>query len=289
MQPPAFRFCPLICQIGTELQFRPDGQRERFIPASAGNTRLVAGRTMTSAVHPRVRGEHVFRGYVPKGRVGSSPRPRGTPMRRKPAGERGRFIPASAGNTRGQPDRGARSPGSSPRPRGTPLRSASRRSAPRFIPASAGNTSKHCPLFSRRPVHPRVRGEHVLNAHRQLRQSGSSPRPRGTRSFGVDKPRVHRFIPASAGNTRSASATAPQSPVHPRVRGEHFRIGRDTVTGDGSSPRPRGTQATQAAWHDPVRFIPASAGNTNRRTIISSSESVHPRVRGEHLAPACCP
>ena len=76
-------------------------QMERFIPAPAGNT--ARGWTMNdmSTVHPRACGEHDA--FAPAGgrNVGSSPRLRGTPIRRMGNGADWRFIPAPAGNTAG--------------------------------------------------------------------------------------------------------------------------------------------------------------------------------------------
>ena len=71
---------------------------------------------------------------------------------------------------------------------------------------------------------------------------GSSPRVRGTRKDGKAAPRLHRFIPACAGNTASALVKPCSRTVHPRVCGEHL-------------PRGRGGGAER-------RFIPACAGNT---------------------------
>ena len=92
---------------GTHVLHRPEGSRRRIIPACAGNTLLRSTLTTTPTDHPRVRGEHAARrawgGYSP----GSSPRARGTRRRRQEPADRGRIIPACAGNTR------ARTPGRS--------------------------------------------------------------------------------------------------------------------------------------------------------------------------------
>ena len=54
------------------------------------------------------------------------------------------------------------------------------------------------------------------------------------------------------------------------------------VTGDGSSPRPRGTRDVADRCGAAQRFIPASAGNTLSAHLNWRTNSVHPRVRGEH-------
>ena len=115
-------------------------------------------------------------------------------------------------------------------------------------------------------------------------RGGSSPRPRGTLSEFRALFAGLRFIPASAGNTRSDLTDVRLVAVHPRVRGEHATPRCSFSQADGSSPRPRGTRIT--TYHIPTewRFIPASAGNTNFIGGVMRLDTVHPRVRGEHVA-----
>ena len=84
-------------------------------------------------------------------------------------------------------------------------------------------------------VHPRPRGEHRSRAvHLPTARAGSSPPARGTH----DRP--------------ASGCSAP-------ARGTHGGI-------DGSSPPARGTRTSFAIWSIHVsRFIPARAGNTDRR------------------------
>ena len=94
-----------------------------------------------------------------------------------------------------------------------------------------------------------------------------------------------RFIPACAGNTCAAAQPRCQHSVHPRVRGEHPSDGAVGRRGAGSSPRARGTPLPRKDQpHGPRRFIPACAGNTLPDIVAGGLVSVHPRVRGEHLA-----
>ena len=51
---------------------------------------------------------------------------------------------------------------------------------------------------------------------------------------------------------------------------------------DGSSPRERGTQQTEAVRYLPIRIIPARAGNTYEAGRNASCLSDHPRASGEH-------
>ncbi len=75
----------------------------RFIPARAGNATTERTHTGGGAVHPRACGE---RAGVKRGRsrlTGSSPRVRGTRLRRRIPIVKGRFIPARAGNAAAAP------------------------------------------------------------------------------------------------------------------------------------------------------------------------------------------
>ena len=95
-------------------------------------------------------------------------------------------------------------------------------------------------------------------------------------------PNAARFIPASAGNTYSTNRYLSCRTVHPRERGEHW--GRTGWSGStaGSSPRARGTHDERPLRVHHVRFIPASAGNTNETIWACWCAAVHPRERGEH-------
>ena len=117
-------------------------------------------------------------------------------------------------------------------------------------------------LVARFPVHPRVRGEHLVTNDDNVFHYGSSPRARGTRW----DPRAARC----------------PSTVHPRVRGEHSQVRSIHGSSTGSSPRARGTLVLDAAPASQPRFIPACAGNTTARCRACRKTPVHPRVRGEH-------
>ncbi len=259
-------------------------------------------KTEVIPVHPRERGEHPATAPTTQAMIGSSPRARGT---RHDATRRPRwvwFIPASAGNTQhparlpgGDPvhprERGEHCTpwtwsrmrsGSSPRARGTQHGGSPRRWIKRFIPASAGNTPPPTPRVFESSVHPRERGEHARLGPIGPVQVGSSPRARGTPHRYRLAARLHRFIPASAGNTPAAAAPGARPTVHPRERGEHHAGVEVGAIPGGSSPRARGTPGTMTAWGRMERFIPASAGNTAHTLIISFSMTVHPRERGEH-------
>ena len=254
------------------------------------------------SVHPRACGEHPAGRGDRKRPDGSSPRLRGTRPAIRQSLPSPRFIPAPAGNTRpfynpallptvhpracGEHQRSGHPvvelDGSSPRLRGTQPRRCRGIVRARFIPAPAGNTPS--PLHGRRPraVHPRACGEHASGNYDPISGIGSSPRLRGTLVFERPKPRVHRFIPAPAGNTAFGASESGLPPVHPRACGEHAPGDGRRRRIVGSSPRLRGTH--ERHHHDGAedRFIPAPAGNTRRPTRARPRTTVHPRACGEH-------
>ncbi len=194
---------------------------DRLIPAHAGNTPGDASSAIRAAAHPRACGEHLDTSRPIKPFVGSSPRMRGTPRRRRAGDRRRRLIPAHAGNTDADSCRSSpaaahpracgehrlrrhlqrRAVGSSPRMRGTPGREPASSDRPRLIPAHAGNTTACSAGGSRSPAHPRACGEHEGKARIPAAWFGSSPRMRGTHSSRDRSRSGQRLIPAHAGNT----------------------------------------------------------------------------------------
>jgi len=150
------------------------------LPAPAGNTRCRSSICSAHTVHPRACGEHLFQKEPAFCLLGSSPRLRGTLLRKEGGQVEIRFIPAPAGNTlhRGDSlsaftvhpracgehfvdaDRADVEDGSSPRLRGTHCYSDPLLAVLRFIPAPAGNTAHTVRGPSTTPVHPRACGEH---------------------------------------------------------------------------------------------------------------------------------
>ena len=247
---------------GTRAMEPPNVAAARFIPASAGNTscrgRSRGGRT----VHPRVCGEHQAEAKVKMLASGSSPRLRGTPSRMRCSWSHCSVHPRVRGEHNLAELEWLCKFGSSPRPRGTLGIGRLLTPPPRFIPASAGNTSHSWTERQRHTVHPRVRGEHGCCGCQSSMPRGSSPRPRGTRYQQRIATRLHRFIPASAGNTGELTGKINPCLVHPRVRGEHAFMTSSSSHSAGSSPRPRGTPPAPKPQVRVIRFIPASAGNT---------------------------
>ena len=132
----------------------------RFIPACAGNIPLCDARRRLLAVHPRVRGEHLYGGSVNTISAGSSPRARGTSSNANDFPVQTAVHPRVRGEHGCNRKRMDWDRGSSPRARGT---------------SGWGRDTR-----TRNPVHPRVRGEHSHTMAVINRDFGSSPRARGT-------------------------------------------------------------------------------------------------------------
>ena len=150
---------------------------------------------------------------------------RGTQGRWRPRGRHCGIIPAYAGNTislrrrpcgcRDHPrvcgEHGLsgwgsmRLVGSSPRMRGTLCLRFGVHLSGGIIPAYAGNTRRCVCRYTRRGDHPRVCGEHLLNATLAERAPGSSPRMRGTHVTLLPSFCPPGIIPAYAGNTSNLS------------------------------------------------------------------------------------
>jgi hypothetical protein len=177
--------------------------------------------------------------------------------------------PRSRGEHRNRADDRMRAAGSSPLARGT------RELIIRAIRAEA--------------VHPRSRGEHGPRSSRSSCQCGSSPLARGTLVGANGSPETFRFIPARAGNTAHASGHRKPMAVHPRSRGEHARRNPRRPRTGGSSPLARGTPVDVHVAAGLGRFIPARAGNTRPDRRDARPVPVHPRSRGEHIAPRSSP
>ena len=151
-----------------------------------------------------------------------------------------------------------------------------------IIPAYAGNTVSMNPVNWSNGDHPRVCGEHLARGTTPPRQSGSSPRMRGThdvlRLSAVDS----GIIPAYAGNTRASRARFVLSWDHPRVCGEHIIAVPFALGCMGSSPRMRGTLSDTVRIASVSGIIPAYAGNTLTLSCNEMKRRDHPRVCGEH-------
>ena len=159
---------------------RPARAARGLIPRMQGTPRDRRRRDDPRRAHPRAGGEHRPWTAVHYGKVGSSPRRRGTPQQWGGGGRADRLIPAQAGNTCSPPPRPSCDPahpraggehiarqssallpdGSSPRRRGTRRVGHALLDERRLIPAQAGNTARRLRQYVENPAHPRAGGEH---------------------------------------------------------------------------------------------------------------------------------
>ena len=157
--------------------------RDRFTPAHAGNTPDCRGRHLRIEVHPRSRGEYRISVAACFQSSGSPPLTRGIRSFSNPLFQVARFTPAHAGNTSVQLSKlicnqvhprsrgeysnvsGVSIPnsGSPPLTRGILSSHCSTSFSTRFTPAHAGNTLSRSRISWNNWVHPRSRGEYLLN------------------------------------------------------------------------------------------------------------------------------
>ena len=258
------------------------GAAVRIIPAYAGSTARIGGRSWRSPDHPRIRGEHNLGEECSREGTGSSPHTRGAPGV-DDVGLQGRgIIPAYAGSTsrRRPPGRppadhprirgehieektsGPAARGSSPHTRGARQQPGPGGLPPGIIPAYAGSTSRRS-CAGRSPWdHPRIRGEHRSASAEEWSTSGSSPHTRGARRSHRIRRHRGRIIPAYAGSTRYTVRPCTTVRDHPRIRGEHTTLVPGTMADEGSSPHTRGAPEKTRERSENARIIPAYAGST---------------------------
>ena len=163
---------------GKRVRARASATRARIIPAHAGQTHRMQRGFMAGPDHPRACGANVHTAYQLRFPAGSSPRMRGKRLHDRCHRQRGRIIPAHAGQTdcrfdgvAGSADHpracganqapGNVSPsscGSSPRMRGKLDTAIHNVSNGRIIPAHAGQTVSRMRLQCLNPDHPRACG-----------------------------------------------------------------------------------------------------------------------------------
>ena len=260
-------------------------EKNRLIPASAGQTGGASQSKHSSQAHPRECGADLTTRHGHGCCWGSSPRVRGRPMRiahhHCPAG----LIPASAGQTtpasrstqrrRAHPrECGADEAGipqintnwgSSPRVRGRQNTWRCRPRDPGLIPASAGQTTGQCRLGGIGGAHPRECGADSFLRLQPVSYAGSSPRVRGRPGRPVQAFAVSGLIPASAGQTTRTSRSDVINWAHPRECGADCSTVELAGHIQGSSPRVRGRPDIRVPTSLRAGLIPASAGQTCRR------------------------
>ena len=152
--------------------------------------------------------------------------------------------------------------GSSPLARGLHARAHAGHAVPRIIPARAGSTRDGDYSGDGDSDHPRSRGVYIQAFPRRLSGMGSSPLARGLQVAVHRIPARRRIIPARAGSTGGAAASALMGGDHPRSRGVYIVPCNRSLRALGSSPLARGLLVRILRPHDAVRIIPARAGST---------------------------
>ena len=172
--------------------------------------------------------------------------------------------------------------GSSPHTRGALCRGSALPSRRRIIPAYAGSTRRPASSSHSPTDHPRIRGEHLRTAARRVAACGSSPHTRGALGRLYGEALQVRIIPAYAGSTSASGTKTRTLSDHPRIRGEHSRVGFPPGSPEGSSPHTRGALKALEAKNEDIGIIPAYAGSTHGAPQCRCGPWDHPRIRGEH-------
>ena len=186
---------------GTPKRTPPPPRPPRIIPAYAGNTsHILRWRGAIMGSSPRMRGTRLKGSYhMPT--FGIIPAYAGNTCPKLAASMLHRDHPRVCGEHTASTQVLRRSLGSSPRMRGTLLRVRAERQSTGIIPAYAGNTRCRTGFQAGCGDHPRVCGEHQLDALVGGIRTGSSPRMRGTLAPVIIGHVAHGIIPAYAGNT----------------------------------------------------------------------------------------
>ena len=233
-----------------------------LIPAHAGSTVSATRPASRSRAHPRSRGEHTLTGSSTATLKGSSPLTRGALLHSAQSGDPFGSSPLTRG-AQGSGDRHLRPPG--------------------LIPAHAGSTGVRLRLTTQDRAHPRSRGEHPPGTFEARPGAGSSPLTRGALWCGLCAGWASGLIPAHAGSTQMELALQKKLRAHPRSRGEHKQLRQITSPKLGSSPLTRGALNTKVNAAFLSGLIPAHAGSTSPHDDEPTTDTAHPRSRGEHF------
>ena len=153
----------------------------------------------------------------------------------------------------------------------------------RIIPARAGftvgSTLNHSPTRD----HPRSRGVYFSSLALEAPVPGSSPLARGLLRCLPRLLPARGIIPARAGFTLHCHRHVSPPGDHPRSRGV-YRVEFDSVSSPiGSSPLARGLHEGGDDGALPVGIIPARAGFTLSRPLLTAWGRDHPRSRGVYI------
>ena len=151
-------------------------------------------------------------------------------------------------------------------------------------------------------VHPHMRGEDGIAKPTQPQAAGSPPHAWGRLHTGQARRPSWRFTPTCVGKTARSPSCGSGHPVHPHMRGEdqysgskkssrmRFTptcVGKTSIPARrnhhvcGSPPHAWGRRADTSLCNSPSRFTPTCVGKTIGATLLSTTISVHPHMRGE--------
>ena len=119
-----------------------------------------------------------------------------------------------------------------------------------------------------------------------MREAGSSPLTRGKHGMRGPLRRPLGLIPAHAGKTSPPPSDRGTTWAHPRSRGENRSWVARSATSLGSSPLTRGKLGVIKIIKRMLGLIPAHAGKTKGKAIVSFDPGAHPRSRGENAVAA---
>ena len=173
-----------------------------------------------------------------------------------------------------------------------------------ITPAYAGKSLTIQKMTTRSRDHPRVCGEKIAGAVKNIGGAGSPPRMRGKVFDPCPIDRTSRITPAYAGKSFGGFAVRRFQQDHPRVCGEkswQYSVmlsqigitpayaGKSTHSGQvvhpdwGSPPRMRGKGSSKPECEQHAGITPAYAGKRQRSLSRLQECTDHPRVCGEKL------
>ena len=270
------------------------------IPACAGEPLHSRPLRVVVPVYPRVCGGTATMAAIAKPTGGLSPRVRGNRVNPPALDERGRSIPACAGEpasgpslrrmasvyprvcggTHSLPSASLSAMGLSPRVRGNLFIRALCAWLYRSIPACAGEPQLWQRLPSLRGVYPRVCGGTVTSSSSVAAFSGLSPRVRGNLPSSFLSVFAGRSIPACAGEPVAGIVRTIHGEVYPRVCGGTALTDSSMLSIRGLSPRVRGNHVGVSPRRVRQRSIPACAGEPICPRGLQRKWWVYPRVCG---------
>ena len=151
----------------------------------------------------------------------------------------------------------------------------------RITPAYAGKSYGSKSNYDTGKDHPRVCGEKIAGAAKNLGSMGSPPRMRGKGTSKCTQLSYTRITPAYAGKRQMVLVVLDCSRDHPRVCGEKAESYDTLISYTGSPPRMRGKETVLLERFCETGITPACAGKRNSQHTTFTSERDHPRVCGE--------